>query len=131
MRVTQTSNRQRGAIDLVLLLAIFAFGIIVISGIKVAPLYIDHWALKDIVEGVQEEASQSGPVNARKLEGMITRRLDVNRLQFLESEDMEIVREADGYLIDISYERRVSFFFNIDVVVKFDNLQGEVASSGE
>jgi hypothetical protein len=131
MRVTKTSNRQRGAIDLVLLLAIFAFGIIVISGIKVAPLYIDHWALKDIVEGVQEEASQTGPVNARKLEGMITRRLDVNRLQFLESEDMEIVREADGYLIDISYERRVSFFFNIDVVVKFDNLQGEVASSGE
>lgn len=131
MQVRAEKKHQRGAVDLIMLLAIIALGFIVMSGIKIAPIYIDHWSLEDIVAGVQEEASESGTVSKRKISGMLIRRLDVNRLNFLDPEDVKIIRDANGFVIDISYERRVNFFSNIDVVVTFEGLQGSVDSDSE
>lgn len=124
--------RQKGAIDIVTLLAVAAIGLLIVCGIKVAPVYIEHWSIKDILKGVQEEsASEGGKVNERILRKKISSRVDVNRLEFLTADDIYIERDVAGYQIDINYERRIDFLFNIDLLIEFDDAQVLVESASD
>ncbi len=110
---------QRGAIDLVVIFAVLFGALVVTFAIKVVPVYLDHWAIEEALQAVVDEGNSMANASDRKLKRLLNRRLEVNRIEFLSADDLEFSRSADGLVGELDYERRVSMFSNIDIVVRF------------
>lgn len=122
---------QSGAIDLIVIFAIL-FGVIaIVAGIKIFPVYIDHWTIEEALTDVIEEAAASGKPSKKKVKKMLGNRLQVNRIEFLTSEDMELERTKTALIAKLGYERRVQLLGNIDAVVKFPDTVVEAALGSE
>ena len=122
-------SKQRGAIDLVVIFAIMFGIILVISAIKIFPLYMDHWSIEEAAQAVVNEGAES-KFSKKKLRGMLQKRLEVNRIDFLSVDDFDFERTKTTLSATLGYERRVPLVFNIDVVLKFpeQTMQAELSS---
>lgn len=126
MSETLSSLRQQhGAIDLV---AIFALMFAIVAGIavfRIFPLYLDHWSLEEAMRASIEEAAQDRKPSKRKVTQLLTRRFQVNRIEFVSAQDIELDRTTTTLGASLAYERRAPLLFNIDVVLVFDETYAE------
>lgn len=121
---------QRGAIDLVVVCAIMFGAILVISAIKIFPMYMDHWTIEESLQDVLDEAAADDKISKRKLSSMLFRRLEVNRIDFIGENDVVFDRTKSSLTATLDYERRSPLLGNMDVVLKFPQVTFEAARSG-
>ena len=121
---------QRGAIDLVVVCAIMFGAILVISAIKIFPMYMDHWTIEESLQDVLDEAADDDKISKRKLSSMLFRRLEVNRIDFISENDVVFDRTNSSLTATLDYERRSPLLGNMDVVLKFPQVTFEAARSG-
>ncbi len=121
---------QRGAIDLVVVCAIMFGAILVISAIKIFPMYMDHWTIEESLQDVLDEAADDDKISKRKLSSMLFRRLEVNRIDFISENDVVFDRTKSSLTATLDYERRSPLLGNMDVVLKFPQVTFEAARSG-
>lgn len=125
-----TSRRQAGAIDLILICALLFLALVVLCGIRLAPIYIDHWAVKEALTAVINESGSEGVTSKKKILGSFRNRLMVNRIEFVEDDDIKIERSTSHLLAQLNYERRVPLMFNVDAVIKFPETKVEAPLAG-
>lgn len=125
-------TRQTGALDLQLLFVVLMGAFVVICLIKLAPVYIDNFTIREAFKGVQEEivADETKATNKR-IRAMLERRFTVNRIDRIKTKDVEFVREKTRLLVNAPYEVRVPLLLNIDAVVKFADTGFEVPLTGD
>ena len=115
------SNCQRGMSALsmlvVVLVAIF-FGTCVI---KMAPIYLQHNSVKTSVESTVEEAMANN-YSPGEIRSKLSKLFQVNRIESVSLADIEISRTKGITTVDARYEERLPLMFNIDVVVKFEDM---------
>lgn len=121
---------QRGAIDLVVVFAVMFGAILVISAIKIFPMYMDHWTIEESLQDVLDEAAGNDKISKRKLSSMLFRRLEVNRIDFISEGDVVFDRTKSSLTATLDYERRSPLMGNMDVVLKFPQVTFEAARSG-
>lgn len=121
---------QRGAIDLVVIFAVMFGAILVISAIKIFPIYMDHWTIEEAVQNVLNEAAGNNKISKRKLSSMLYRRLDVNRIDFIGEDDVVFNRNKSSLTATLEYERRAPLLGNMDVILKFPAVTFEAARNG-
>lgn len=125
-------TRQTGALDLQLLFVVLMGAFIVICLIKLAPVYIDNFTIREAFKGVQEElAADASKATKKSIRAMLERRFTVNRIDQIMTKDVEFVREKNRLLIKAPYEVRVPLLLNVDAVVKFANTGFEVPIAGD
>jgi len=113
-------NGQRGMtyLGMLILMIIIAFCAIVV--IKVMPVYLEHFkvesSLKSLAQDSKANMAQLPPAEIRKL---LMRRLEVNDVSYVKKENIAISREGNKTMVDVSYEARVTLFFNLDLVARF------------
>ncbi|MEE8056289.1 MAG: DUF4845 domain-containing protein [Pseudomonadales bacterium] len=124
------SFRQRGLSTLgmlvVLLVAVF-FGTYVV---KVGPVYMSNATVRDAVESVVEQA-EGGLITSTEIKGALSKMFQVNMIDVLDLKQIKVTQKDGKTTVDARYEQRVPLMFNIDVVVKFDNLFYEFSSSSK
>ncbi|MFK7733449.1 MAG: DUF4845 domain-containing protein [Pseudomonadales bacterium] len=134
MKVTnhgmKRKTKQRGAIDLVVIFAVMFGAILVISAIKIFPMYMDHWTVEEALQDVLDDAAGNDSISKRKLSSMLFRRLEVNRIDFIDEESVVFDRTKTDLTATLDYERRSSLFGNMDVVLKFPEVTFQSARSG-
>ena len=114
------TNGQRGMtyLGMLILMIVIAFCAIVV--IKVMPVYLEHFkvesSLKSLAQDSKGDMAQLPPAEIRKL---LMRRLEVNDVSHVKKEDITISREGKKTMVDVSYEARVTLFFNLDLVARF------------
>lgn len=115
------SYRQRGMSALsmlvVVLVAIF-FGTCVI---KMVPIYLQHNSIKTSVESTVEEAKANN-YSTKQIKGKLSKLFQVNMIESVSLSDIKITREKGITTVDARYEERLPLMFNIDVVVKFEDM---------
>lgn len=118
----QLRKRQQGlgALGWLIVLAIASFALT--CALKIGPLYLDYFQLKKALDDVVGDASVGSLPNG-ELRAIISKRLDVNRVEVIKTSDIEFIETRDGRVMDATYEQRVALIANIDVVVKFDKLK--------
>jgi len=99
-------------------LVLLIFGFFVLLGLKLVPIYMDHYNVRMAVENV---ANEPGAREAPQSELMrkIQARLDLNYVVGLPKTAIRIKRDVDERVIMVDYEKRENIAANVDVVVSF------------
>ena len=114
-RKKQAGEFNFGTIMLILLLAIAGVSLFKLSG-----PFMDDIAVKNSLEAVESESS-SASLSPSQIRDVINKRLAINSVKPLADHEILIRKEEGDILVDISYERRVKMYANIDAAIKFDH----------
>lgn len=116
----QTLNKQRGMTFLSWLVVLAVLGFIVMVGIKITPVYLEHYSVKESLESLKHE-----PLISRKPVGdirkMLFRRLEINNITTLSKDEVSIKRSGGVTTINVSYEERRPIFGNLSLVMTFND----------
>lgn len=119
MRASLHRQRGLGLLSWIIVLAVGSF--LLTCLVKVAPVYMDFWTVEKVLEDVV--SGEVSGMSRGEIRDAIQRRLDTNRVEFFKADAIRFEDTRDALVMDASYERRVPLMANIDVVVKFDQLQ--------
>lgn len=110
----QQNGSMTGAITMVLIA-----GLLLTTVLKLAPVYLDH---RVVLESMQDIAASQEPDSVRLsvVREQLMKSLAINNVQ-LDSSAISLMQEQGRQVIRISYETRVYMFYNISVVVAFDD----------
>lgn len=108
------------SIILIILVAVF-FGT---CAIKLFPVYTESMTVKKAVEITVEQA-KTKKLTPSEIRSVLDKQLGVNRADAIKAKDVIITRKDGKTFLDATYEKRVPLMFNIDVVVRFDQLTFE------
>jgi hypothetical protein len=111
---------------------LFVIAIFATCAVKIVPLYLDAWTARTAIENVvkkQQEKTES----IIEIRRDVSRQFIANRVEVLNVKKLKISKKNGNVVIDARYEKREPLFFNIDVVVKFDEMVFEIIpnKSGE
>jgi len=114
----QTKNKQKGltAISLLFIIVIFAF--VVVSLLKIIPIYFDSFKVNDVVTSMQDERGLGDKSN-NEIAAMIIKRLKLNQVSGISKDNVYIEKAKNSVFIDIEYEVRKAMFGNLDVIISF------------
>ncbi|MCB1831329.1 MAG: DUF4845 domain-containing protein [Gammaproteobacteria bacterium] len=91
--------------------------------IKLAPVYMEHFSVKTVLESIKEEpmiTQKSVP----EIRTLIQRRLKVNGVYEMSNDDIKIKKEGGVTSVDITYQVVKHMAGNVDVLISFsDNIK--------
>lgn len=120
-------QKQQGLTFISWLVILVVAGFFVMVGIKITPVYLEHFAVRKSVESLRDE-----PFISRKslpqIRKMLMRRLDMNNIRNLGKDQIHIVRTGGITKINIKYEERKPIVANISLVMTFDDTVELVAN---
>ncbi|MBR9805040.1 DUF4845 domain-containing protein [bacterium] len=125
-RALPRPGRQTGMSMLMMLSLLLVVGFAATCFIKLVPAYMDYFTLRSTLESVQTEAKQTGGMSKSEVKAVIDKRFSVNRIDTITSKDIKFVPAKDGMSMNANYEKRIPFMGNIDVVLKFEDLQFDI-----
>lgn len=113
-------HRQRGMTGAGWLLVLVLIGFFSLLTIKLAPIYMENYTVKQVLASLEEE-----PLITKKSVGeirkLINRRLKVNGYYDMDKDAITITREGGVTTVDISYEVQKNMAGNIDILVFFSD----------
>ncbi|MCK4707924.1 MAG: DUF4845 domain-containing protein [Gammaproteobacteria bacterium] len=111
-------HSQQGLTTIGWILVIGIFGLIVVSGFKVLPMYMEYYQVRSIMESIVTDDA----VNARSkrdLWAAINRRLQINSIRDLKKEDFSFTRKNDTTIITADYEVRKPYIAELFIGAHF------------
>jgi hypothetical protein len=117
--VITSLQEQHGMTMISWLLMFMVLGFFVMLGLRLAPVYLENYTIKNALTSLQQE-----PLINRKPIGeirrMLNRRFDINSIDHLSRENIKISRSGGVTKVAVNYEKRQPIIGNIDVIVTFD-----------
>lgn len=112
-------KRQRGLSMSVLILVLLVVAFFATAAVKLAPKYVESMTAKSIVERI---ASESKGKSKNDIRDAIRKSFSISLVKSVDTKKITFEAIDGGYRINSNYEVRVPFMYNIDVVLKFDDL---------
>lgn len=102
------------------LVVLMLIGFFALLGMKIGPIYLEHYSIKQVVESLKNEPLITQK-SARDVKKMIMRRLDINGVYDLKRENV-IVKKSPGVLdVTVAYTVQKNMVGNIDILVSFSD----------
>ncbi len=112
-------KRQRGLTMISWLVVLIVIGFFIMVGLRVGPVYLEHYSIKNILFSLKEE-----PFISRKpvgeIRSMLIRRFDINSIKNIDRDQIKIRRSGGVTTIELSYEQRRPIAGNMDVIMTFN-----------
>lgn len=117
----KVSRRQRGFVTpkntlLVLLLVFF-----IPFAIKVGNAYFNNTFVEAALVSASQLDPPLGEMTKKQIKSKIRSVFNLNNVRGAPAESIEVVRVKRDMFVNVNYEVREPLFFNIDLVMKFDN----------
>lgn len=100
-------------------IALIVFGLVI--AMKLIPIYMDHFALREMVTKVNEDPTIK--INSiREFHSYIDKGMQINSIRDIDAREAIKVTAsgADAYTVQINYEVRTPALQNVDLLVHFD-----------
>jgi Tfp pilus assembly major pilin PilA len=123
--IMKTRSSQQGMSLLSWMVVIFVVSILVTVVVKLVPVYMDSLTVKSIVEDVASQQKLNSN-STREIRKALESQFMVNRVEAITAKDVKIIKEKGKIFLNANYEKRVPVMYNVDAVVKFENLVFEV-----
>lgn len=126
MKVQKQSNsfcsigQQSGASFFAIVIVLVLVGLFLLSALKVAPSYMDNNVIVNAMEGIASN-NDMREMSLADIRGELQKSLLTNSIRDFSMANVVLTREGNLNYIDINYESRVPLFYNISVVVSFEN----------
>jgi hypothetical protein len=115
----QSVKKQRGLSFISWLIIFIMVGFFIMVGLKITPVYLDHFSIQAALKSVTEEPFVSRkPV--KEIRNMIMNRLNINNIHHVTTDHISIKRSGGITRIEIVYEERRHIAYNIAVVMSFE-----------
>lgn len=98
-------SSQQGMTTLGWILVIAVAGMIVLTGLKVIPMYMEYYQVRSVMDSVVTDTSLD-PRSKKELSDAIIKRLLINSIRYIKREHLSIDRENDKTIVSIEYEVR-------------------------
>ena len=108
---------QRGMSIIGALAGLFFAAMAVSFSLKVTPVYLDDYALTKILSSLDDHAGTE-LLTQGDVRTLINKGLQSNLVE-LSPDEIHIYRAGDSVIVDIDYERRMNFLYNIDLILTF------------
>jgi hypothetical protein len=116
-----TMKEQYGGTLLTVLLCIVFFGSMGFVGLKLAPIYIEHFGVSSSLASMEQQGNLHGK-SVTELRQLLNKRLQINDVHRVGESDVVIKTKARMTTIRVAYEVQVPLMSNIDFLVTFDNM---------
>ncbi len=110
------TNRQaqRGASMLGILMICVAIILVIVTGLKVTPAYLEHGKIKQAVA-----AAKSGGSSVNDVKKAYERYADVNDITAVKKDDLEITKEGNEIVVIAKYDKKIPLFQNVSILIEF------------
>jgi hypothetical protein len=112
-------HSQKGLTTIGWILVIAIFGSIVLTGLKILPMYLDYYNVKSVVDSVANDP-EIDPKSKKDLWNAISKRLVINSIRFMKREDVSFKRKNGITTIIIDYEVEKPYIAQLYLVAKFN-----------
>ncbi len=113
-------KRQKGASFFGIVILLVIVGLFLLSALKVAPSYMDNNVIVNTMEGIISN-NDFKAMSIAEIRADLQRSLVTNNIRDFEGSNVVLTRQGNDSFVDINYESRVPLFYNISVVVAFEN----------
>ena len=113
-------KRQQGMTGMGWLTVLFLIGFFALLTFKLAPIYLEHFSVKGVLESFKDE-----PLITQKSKADISRmfmaRLNTNGVRDIKKEAIKIDKKPGILKIGVTYFVRKPMVGNIEIIVSFDD----------
>ncbi len=111
-------GRQQGVSFVGLLVIAIILVVGAIGGMKVAPAYIEYFAVKKAVAGIvaSGEVRNGTVADVRKA---FDRRASVDDINVISGADLEVTKEGGELVISFAYPKKIPLFGNLSLLIEF------------
>lgn len=110
--------RQGGLTLVGWLLVLIVAAFVALMALRIAPVYLESMTVASVVRDVARDPELRGAA-PREVRTALSRRMRVNNVDSVSSDDVEIGRSGDSIRIVLAYERRFPLIANLDGVASF------------
>ncbi len=110
---------QRGVTLIGWLFLLAPLAIVIYSGIRVVPMYLNAMNVAKALNVVATESGGAGIANPQVLRTSIEKNFDVQAIEHPSPKDLDIHREGDHMVITADYEDVAPLFGNISLLLQF------------
>ena len=112
-------HKQRGATFLGMVTIVAILGCGVYAGIRLLPLYMQHFA---VVRAMNQTAEtlKGGDASPASIRNSLGRRWEIEDIKQLDVKDIVINKVPNGVEMYAAYEARAPFIANVSLVVEFE-----------
>ena len=93
------------------------FIVLVMLGLKLAPSYIEFFALKKVITALGDEARNGA--NAATLRRSFSNRATIDGIESVKPDDLEITKDSSGLVVSAAYRKEIPLVANIGIYVEF------------
>jgi hypothetical protein len=119
-------HNQQGMTLISWLLVLGVGGVLLLGALRLAPVYMENFSVKSSLKSLQNDPDFRGNT-VGELRASLKKRLDINDVTRVHSEDIAIERKGSVYHITVAYEAVVPFLYNIRFLVEFEEVVEVVA----
>lgn len=115
-----TLKKQRGLSFLSWLIILSMAGVMLITALKLTPVYLEYYTIAKILEQLQTAPDLKGAQQPEILSAF-TKRLDISQVELPKnSYKITRVEGVNGYLLEVEYEVRRPLFGNLSIIASFN-----------
>ena len=113
-------HRQRGMTPIGWIFVFLLIAFFTLVALKLVPIYLDSFTIASVITDLKKEPG-IGAKTPREVVAIIEKRLDINMVEGITTDDIFVEKVGDTMTISADYEVRKNMLGNVDVVVSFNN----------
>jgi hypothetical protein len=122
IKVMNLPKRQAGFSMLQWFFILVIAGFFLIFGFKVVPMYSENMYVVSALKSLQDSGSRLQDMSNMEITAKLNNFYMINNVRSDgPTKSLKINRSSDKVLVTVDYETRANFFYNIDLVLKFEN----------
>jgi len=93
------------------------FIVLAMLGLKLAPSYIEFFAVKKAIIAVGDEARNG--MSASEIRKAFDRRATIDAIDSVKGSDLEISKDSDGMTVSVGYRKEIPLVANVGIYIDF------------
>lgn len=113
-------SKQSGITLIGFLIALVVSAFFIFIGIRLFPVFSEYYSVRESMDEIAKQPN-IGSASRRDIEKFLYNRFNIGYVESVDlKKDVSLTRSAQGQELNIKYEVRKPFAYNIDFVAKFD-----------
>ena len=113
-------SQQRGVTLIGWIVLLIPMAIVVYTGIRLAPVYLNYMKVARTLEQVKSEYKGGDAGSATAIRTSIEKHFNIESVDYPTVKDIKISREGTAWVVEAAYDDQAPLFSNVFILVTFD-----------